>query len=66
MKNKRVNTTPQKPLTPAMEDYLEAIYNLGREKRAIRVKDIALLNIMFIGSDTGTQQQDYQNNSCDF
>ena len=41
MKNKRVNSTPQKPLTPAMEDYLEAIYNLGREKRAIRVKDIA-------------------------
>jgi DtxR family Mn-dependent transcriptional regulator len=41
MKNKRTNSTPQKPLTPAMEDYLEAIYNLGREKRAIRVKDIA-------------------------
>jgi len=41
VKNKRVNTTPQKPLTPAMEDYLEAIFNLGREKRAIRVKDIA-------------------------
>jgi len=41
VKNKLVNTTPQKPLTPAMEDYLEAIFNLGREKRAIRVKDIA-------------------------
>ena len=41
MKNKRANSTPQKPLTPAMEDYLEAIFNLGREKRAIRVKDIA-------------------------
>ena len=41
MENRRVNTTPQKPLTPAMEDYLEAIFNLSREKRAIRVKDIA-------------------------
>lgn len=28
-------------ITPVMEDYLEAIYNLAREKRAIRVKDIA-------------------------
>lgn len=30
-----------KPLTPAMEDYLEAIFNLDREKRAVRVRDIA-------------------------
>ena len=29
------------PLTPAMEDYLEAIFTLSREKRNIRVKDIA-------------------------
>ena len=29
------------PITPTMEDYLEAIYNLSKEKRAIRVKDIA-------------------------
>ena len=30
-----------KPLTPAMEDYLEAIFNLGKEKKVVRVKDIA-------------------------
>jgi len=30
-----------KPLTPTMEDYLEAIFNLGKEKRVVRVKDIA-------------------------
>ncbi len=28
-------------MTPAMEDYLEAIFNLGKEKRVVRVKDIA-------------------------
>jgi len=27
-----------KTITPTMEDYLEAIYNLAREKRAVRVK----------------------------
>ena len=31
----------QKPLTPAMEDYLEAIFTLSEEKRNVRVKDIA-------------------------
>ena len=31
----------QKPLTPAMENYLKAIYNLDREKRVVRVRDIA-------------------------
>jgi len=31
----------KKPLTSAMEDYLEAIFNLGKEKRVVRVKDIA-------------------------
>jgi len=31
----------QKPLTPTMENYLEAIYNLDNEKRVVRVKDIA-------------------------
>ncbi|MBW1802851.1 MAG: metal-dependent transcriptional regulator [Deltaproteobacteria bacterium] len=42
MENKSViNELTQKPLTPAMEDYLEAIYSLGKEKRAVRVKDIA-------------------------
>jgi DtxR family transcriptional regulator, Mn-dependent transcriptional regulator len=30
-----------KPLTPAMEDYLEAIFNLDKEKRVVRVRDIA-------------------------
>ena len=35
------NDILQKPLTPTMEDYLEAIFNLGREKRVVRVKDIA-------------------------
>ena len=32
--------TPQ-ALTPKMEDYLEAIYNLSKEKRVVRVKNIA-------------------------
>lgn len=32
---------PKNPLTPAMEDYLEAIFNLAKEKRAVRVRDIA-------------------------
>ena len=31
----------QKPITMAMEDYLEAIYDLGREKKVVRVRDIA-------------------------
>ena len=30
-----------KPLTSVMEDYLEAIYDLEREKKVVRVKDIA-------------------------
>jgi len=29
------------PLTPTMEDYLEAIFNLAKEKRIVRVRDIA-------------------------
>ena len=41
MKNKGVKNTLPKPLTPAMEDYLEAIFNLDREKRVVRVRDIA-------------------------
>ncbi len=28
-------------LTPSMEDYLEAIYELNKTKRAVRVKDVA-------------------------
>jgi Mn-dependent DtxR family transcriptional regulator len=36
------NTVTKKHyLTPTMEDYLEAIYNLVREKRVVRVRDIA-------------------------
>ena len=31
----------EKPLTPVMEDYLEAIFDLDQEKRVVRVKDIA-------------------------
>jgi DtxR family Mn-dependent transcriptional regulator len=31
----------EKPLTSVMEDYLEAIFNLGREKKVVRVRDIA-------------------------
>ncbi len=33
--------TAEKPLTPVMEDYLEAIFDLAREKKVVRVKDIA-------------------------
>ncbi|MGD9211678.1 MAG: metal-dependent transcriptional regulator [Desulfobacteraceae bacterium] len=32
---------PPKPLTSVMEDYLEAIFDLDKEKRVVRVKDIA-------------------------
>ena len=38
-----------KPLTPVMEDYLEAIFELDREKRAVRVKDIANWNRLKVG-----------------
>jgi len=41
MHKKDVNSAPEKDLTPTMEDYLEAIYNLSKEKKAVRVKDIA-------------------------
>jgi len=37
----KTNDLTQKPLTPAMENYLKAIYNLDREKRVVRVRDIA-------------------------
>ena len=36
-----MNTISNNTITPVMEDYLEAIYNLALEKRAVRVKDIA-------------------------
>jgi len=35
------NKAMEKPLTSVMEDYLEAIFNLSREKKIVRVKDIA-------------------------
>jgi DtxR family Mn-dependent transcriptional regulator len=41
MDGKKVKDISKKRLTPAMEDYLEAIYNLSREKKVVRVKDIA-------------------------
>lgn len=41
MENAESNNVIHKPLTSAIENYLEAIFNLSREKRAVRVKDIA-------------------------
>jgi len=41
MENSVTKSDSHKPLTPAMENYLEAIFNLGKEKRVVRVKDIA-------------------------
>ena len=35
------NKLPEKPLTSVMEDYLEAIFTLNKEKKVVRVKDIA-------------------------
>ncbi len=31
----------EKPLTSVMEDYLEAIYDLDRDQKIVRVRDIA-------------------------
>ena len=41
MENSAIKMDSHKALTPAMENYLEAIFNLGKEKRVVRVKDIA-------------------------
>lgn len=41
VQNKDRGNLLEKPLTPTMEDYLEAIFNLSKEKRVVRVKDIA-------------------------
>lgn len=35
------DTAAEKPLTSTMEDYLEAIFDLDKEKKVVRVKDIA-------------------------
>ena len=36
-----MNAISKNPITPTMEDYLEAMYNLAKEKRVVRVRDIA-------------------------
>ena len=41
MPDTKQNKFMQKPITPVMEDYLETIFDLDMEKRAVRVKDIA-------------------------
>ena len=41
MENSVIKSGSHKPLTPAVENYLEAIFNLAKEKRVVRVKDIA-------------------------
>lgn len=41
MHKKDINNSSQNILTPTMEDYLEAIFNLAKEKGAVRVRDIA-------------------------
>jgi DtxR family transcriptional regulator, Mn-dependent transcriptional regulator len=41
MNSKQAGGISTDKLTPTMEDYLEAIYNLSQEKKVVRVKDIA-------------------------
>jgi len=41
IKNNTIENSTKDYLTATMENYLEAIYNLSKEKRAVRVKDIA-------------------------
>jgi DtxR family Mn-dependent transcriptional regulator len=41
MRNKGIEDSSKDRITPTMENYLEAIYNLAKEKRVVRVKDIA-------------------------
>ena len=41
MNNKDIENISKNNITPTMEDYLEAIYNLAKEKRVVRVRDIA-------------------------
>ncbi len=41
MHKKDIDSISEKPLTPTMEDYLETIFNLGKKKRNVRVRDIA-------------------------
>ena len=37
----KTNVREEKPLTSVMEDYLEAIFDLDKQKKVVRVKDIA-------------------------
>jgi DtxR family Mn-dependent transcriptional regulator len=39
--NTDIDNIPENHITPTMEDYLEAIFNLAKEKRVVRVRDIA-------------------------
>ena len=41
MHNKDINNYSEHILTPTMEDYLEAIFNLAKEKRPVRVRYVA-------------------------
>ncbi|NOQ95381.1 MAG: MarR family transcriptional regulator [Desulfobacterales bacterium] len=41
MNSKQAGRISTDKLTPTMEDYLEAIYNISQEKKVVRVKDIA-------------------------
>lgn len=41
MHKKDIDNISKKPLTPTMEDYLESIFNLSKDKRIVRVRDIA-------------------------
>jgi DtxR family Mn-dependent transcriptional regulator len=41
IKDLKANSAMDKPLTSVMEDYLEAIFELDKEKKVVRVKDIA-------------------------
>jgi DtxR family Mn-dependent transcriptional regulator len=41
MNSKQTGGISTDKLTPTMEDYLEAIYNISQEKKVVRVKDIA-------------------------
>jgi len=41
MHHKDIDNSSTNPLTPKVEDYLEAIFNLAKEKKVVRVRDIA-------------------------
>ncbi len=41
MVQEKTKQPAEKPLTSAMEDYLETIFDLDRQKKVVRVKDIA-------------------------